>query len=390
MSKLFSAETLFHALPLPQCKISIVIPARNEADNLDKTICAAVNQFDLNNKKLDPRTFEILVLANNCTDETAAVARKWSDCENLPPVRVAEIYLPQTEAHVGRARRLLMDEAFRRLRVHRNGNDGVIASTDGDTQVAPDWAAANLFEINQGADAVGGRITIEKEVSSVKFPVRHYHLQDAAFYLLIAELEHLLDPQPHDPFPRHHQHFCSSFAVTTKVYELSGGLPPLPHLEDVAFFDLLQQMDARFRHSPLVRVKTSARQAGRVAVGLSRQLNKWARLAEKNLSPMVASAGEMVNWFRVRRRLRVFWENTHLDNRRQTKEIEKLAAELKIKPIYLRRKILESKTFGVLAHAIWFEIKNNTDWNRRFPIAEIKTSTADLRLILEKLRRKAF
>ena len=217
---------------------------------------------------------------------------------------------------------------------------------------------------------------------------RRYHLRDAAFYLLIAELEDRLDPQPHDPFPRHHQHFGASFAVTTELYERSGGLPPLAHLEDVAFFDLLQQIDARFRHSPLVRVETSARHAGRVDVGLSRQLDKWARRAERSAPHKAAGAGEMVAWVTARRRLRTFRDNAHAKNLRETSEIENFARALKINSFRLRRKILESKTFGGLARFLWVEIKENTDWNRRFPVEDIRKSTADLRSILEKLRRE--
>ncbi len=387
MTKPFSARTLFPIAPFSQCRTSIIIPARDEAGNLDDTLRAAINQIDLNKRRLDPRTFEILVLANNCTDESAAVARRWSRRANLPPVHIAEINLPESEAHVGRARRILMDEALRRLRGRRAENDGVIASTDADTRVAPDWIAATLYEIDSGAEAVGGRILIKKDRIGDTSAARRYYLRDAAFYLLITELEHLLDPQPHDPFPRHHHHFGASFAVTAETYERSGGLPPLPQLEDVAFFDLLQQIDARFRHSPLVRVETSARHTGRVAVGLSQQLNKWARLAENDALHKVADAGEMVAWFNVRRRLRSFWENAKFRNLRETSEIENFARSLKISPFRLRREILESKTFGVLARFLWLEIKEKTDWNRRFPVADIRKSTADLRFILEKFRK---
>ena len=389
MTKLFSPKTLFPVAPLPLCKISIIIPARDEAANLDRTLRAAVCQINLDGEKLDPRTFEILVLANNCTDETAAVARRWSNREHLPPVHVAEIALPKSEAHVGRARRILMDEALRRSGGRGAENARVIASTDGDTRIAPDWTAATLFEINNGAEAVGGRILIEQNQPGGTTAARGYHLRDAAFHLLLAELEHRLDPQPHDPFPRHHQHFGASFAVTAEIYERSGGLPPLPHLEDIAFFDSLQQIDARFRHSPRVRVETSARHAGRVAVGLSRQLDRWVRLAERDALHTVASAGEMFNWFSARRRLRLFWKNAHAKNLRERSEIEIFARSLKINPLRLRRKILESKTFGVLARFLWIEIKENTDWNRRYPVADIRKSTADLRFILEKLRNEA-
>jgi len=192
---------------------------------------------------------------------------------------------------------------------------------------------------------------------------------------------------PHDAFPRHHQHFGASFAVTTKIYERSGGLPPVSPLEDVAFYDRLQSLDARFRHSPLARVKTSARHDGRVSIGLAWQLNKWTQMGKRDKFPLVASADEMTNWFLVRRKLRGFWENLHLKNLAIEKETTVFAGKIKVKPKSLHRKIRASKTFGVLAHALWIEIKENTDWSARFPLSEVRQATRDLRLTLEILRK---
>ena len=61
------------------------------------------------------RRYEIIVLANNCRDGTARVARRLADAHADLALHVVEIELPPTEAHVGTARRLAMDEACRRL-----------------------------------------------------------------------------------------------------------------------------------------------------------------------------------------------------------------------------------------------------------------------------------
>lgn len=386
MTCVFSAEKLTAVAPLAQCKVSVIIPVRDEARHLDATLTAATQQVDLENRPLDPRSYEIIILANNCRDESAAIARKWSDRDKFPPVHVAEINLPRGEAHVGRARRILMDEAHRRLS-GSVGRNGVIASTDGDTRVAPNWLAATLAEIGRGADAVGGRIIVEKSEQALLTASAHrYHLQDSVYSLLVAELEHLLDPVSHDPYPRHHQHFGASFAVTTEIYSRSGGLPPVHPLEDVAFFDLLQRMDARFRHSPQVRVQTSARTSGRVAVGLSWQLGRWAKMSRTNRLPLVASAREMASWFRVRQTLRKFWESVRAENHLNESAMAVFARQTGVGIKFLRRRIYESRTFGTLAGAMWLEIKENTDWNEHFPLSDIRRATADLRSMLEVLR----
>jgi len=86
-----------------------------------------------------------------------------------------------------------MDEAQRRLRIVAPGW-GVIASTDGDTQVDPRWIAANLAEIDGGAEAVGGRIVTDwrgcDERERTALP---HNLREVGYRLLLAEMEAFLD-----------------------------------------------------------------------------------------------------------------------------------------------------------------------------------------------------
>jgi hypothetical protein len=76
-------------------------------------------------------------------------------------LHVVELMLESDRAHIGWVRKILMDEAYRRLK-SIGRNSGVIASTDGDTRVYPTWIAATLAEINSGVDAVGGRKSFRK------------------------------------------------------------------------------------------------------------------------------------------------------------------------------------------------------------------------------------
>ena len=84
----------------------------------------------------------------------------------------------------------------------------MIASTDGDSQVSPTWIAAILHEIAQGADAVGGRIVLDPSgLACLSAHARACHLREVGYRSLIAELESYLDPDPHNPFPRHYQNY---------------------------------------------------------------------------------------------------------------------------------------------------------------------------------------
>ena len=135
----------------------MIIPVRNEQTTIETTLRALVEQRDLHGQPLDRRRYEIIVLANNCTDATAALVRRFAARQPTLALDLAEITLPAPIAHVGMARRIAMDQAYRRL-IGLGRARGVIASTDGDTRVTPTWIATTLDAIHQGADAVGGRI----------------------------------------------------------------------------------------------------------------------------------------------------------------------------------------------------------------------------------------
>ncbi len=296
------------APPVAGLRATVIIPAKDEAESLPTTLAALAAQSDAAGHPLPAETFEVLVLANNCTDDTAATVRAYAAAYPALALHVAEVTLPPAEAHVGRARRLLMDEAAHRLELA--GHPGaLIISTDADTRVAPDWLAATFAELATGADAVAGRILMEETDRAC--PVRRCQLQDAAYHLLRVQLETQLDPQPHDPWPRHHQHFGASLAVTVAAYRQVGGLPVVPFLEDEALYQALLRHDLRVRHSPAVRVFTSGRQQGRVAVGLSWQLREWALLGRQQ--PLVPDPAALVAELRLRNQLRQQWQAARAD-----------------------------------------------------------------------------
>lgn len=260
----------------PHCEICVIVPVRNEAEILETTLTALAYQTDLEGRLFDPRRYEIILLANNCSDDSAAIARRFASRHPNLVLHVVEITLPASKAYIGQVRRILMDEACRRL-MTLGRRRGVIASTDGDTQVAPTWIAANLYEIACGADAVGGRILTERAGRLALDPnTRAYFLREVGYRYLVAELETYLDADPYDGWPRHYQHFGASLAVTAEMYEQVGGLPPVRTPEDVAFYRALVRVNARFRHSPIVKAVTSARQTGRTNMGLANQLSDWA------------------------------------------------------------------------------------------------------------------
>ncbi|RZK51789.1 MAG: hypothetical protein EOO59_14520, partial [Hymenobacter sp.] len=59
---------------------------------------------------------------------------------------------------------------------------------------------------------------------------------------------------------------------------------------------------------PRVRVSTSARQQGRVEVGLSWQLREWATHAEEHREPAVECPRQLAALWQARRELRAYWQ----------------------------------------------------------------------------------
>ena len=286
--------------------ICIVIPVKNEEAHILKTLQSFTQQVTAAGAPYDFHTFEILILANNCTDATVAHIHSFKQQHPTLHIQVAEIFLPAEKANVGYVRRLLMDTAYHRLTT--GGRNGIIMTTDGDTRVAPDWIAQTVAEIEAGADAVGGRILLcEQEVTHLDPATHAHHIKDETYRLLVAELETGILEPAHNPLPTHHQHFNGSFAVTTKCYALAGGIPHVAYLEDCAFFERLQRIDARVRHSTQVVVHTSARYLGRTEVGLSYQLKEWKNLALAGRGAFVEAPKATLERLLLRRKLKDLW-----------------------------------------------------------------------------------
>ena len=294
--------------PHPLCRAIVVVPARNEETSLANTLEALRLQVTRGGTALNPDLYEVILLLNNCTDGSAAVAELYA--LNYPQFRlhVAACVLDPELAHVGTARRMLMDVACDRLEQlpARVAEDSLaILSTDADTLVSPDWIASNLEEIECGAEVVGGVIHLfPEDLELLDEGTRLAYENDRAFQVRVARLESLLDPDPADPWPRHLEHFGASLACTPEIYRTSGGLPAVKPLEDVAFVDALRKVGARIRHSPKVHIHTSARLEGRAEVGLSGQLRHWRKDGEEGAPHLVDSAEWLEHRFLTMARLR--------------------------------------------------------------------------------------
>ena len=243
---------------MPPTAAIVAVPAHDEAERIGACLAALAMQRDISGAPLAPSTFEVLVLSNNCRDDTAAQARSF--VERMPfPLHVVEQRLPPDLSHAGGARRVAMDLAAERL-ARGSGGDGVLLTTDADSRVSPTWVAANLAAIVEGVDAVAGYIDAEpgEYLALGRGFLDRGRLEDR-FLAAVAELHGRLDPRPHDPWPNHRVHSGASFALTLSAYRAIGGLPVRPLGEDAALAGALEDRGFLIRHSFEAVVATSCR-----------------------------------------------------------------------------------------------------------------------------------
>ncbi len=276
----------------PDLPIAVAIPAHNEADWIARCLGAL-------DQRLDTVRCNVVLLVNNSTDATAAIARGMQPA--LPfALDVVEHDFPSKQQTAGQARRLAMDLAADRLPPH-----GVLLSTDADGQVAPDWLAANLAHIRQGADAVAGRAVLDPaDAAAIPAALHEDDARECAYGALLDEIDHLLDPDPADPWPRHTEHSGASICVTLGAYRQAGGIPPVAMGEDRAFFAALRRVDARIRHAPDVSVTVSGRIDGRAVGGMADTIRRRLVTPDAFLDDALEPAANHVRRARLRAEVR--------------------------------------------------------------------------------------
>lgn len=354
-------------------KIGVIVPARNEAKNIRKTLDALRLQTDASGNFLNPETYEVLLLVNNCSDQTFTIAQNYQKKFPDFALHIAEINLPPKKANIGFVRRLLMDAAYRRLTTFANGK-GIIASTDGDTQVDSCWIYHIMKEMANGCDAVGGRILTR----SNKNISRIYHLRDVAYRSLLARAEGIIDPEQHDPWPRHFQYFGASMAVTCAVYEQVGRLPQVPFLEDNAFHQALQRMDVRIRKTPAVKAYTSTRLSGRVAVGFSEQLKKWSGYTKNGHTQEVEPVEAWLIKFRSKRILRQCRDEYFNDGFYNCEALAEVARNLLVEVNWLHNELIASRYFGLFWENVRKKIGRGK-WGKKWELVHITQAITELR-----------
>ncbi len=228
----------------------VVVPARDEEHTIGVCLRALAAQT------VGLRAFETIVVLDACRDATAAVVRESAARLGL---RLRTLRGPGRGA--GAARRAGMEAAATQL-LALGQPGGLIACTDADSRPASDWLERQLDHMQLGARAIAGLVELDPAEREMLPPaVVRRRERDAA--------DRLLRVRRLDPDAGHHHFAGASIGITAAAYRHVGGLEPLAALEDAAFAARLNDHDVPILRPVDVRVQTSARSHGRVARGLS-------------------------------------------------------------------------------------------------------------------------
>ncbi len=235
---------------LSELQAVVVVPARDEEAHIALCLAALAAQA------VPRAAFAVILVLDACRDATAAEAARAARALGL------ELELIDGPgAGAGAARRAGMDAAAACLRAAGRPR-GLIACTDADSRPAPDWLARQLALVAGGAHAIGGVIELEEAEAALLSPAVLARRAAAAERRLAAV-------RVAAPGAEHHHFGGASLAVTAEAYERVGGLEPLTALEDEAFAARLAAHRIPITRSGSVRVRTSARAAGRARRGLA-------------------------------------------------------------------------------------------------------------------------
>lgn len=237
----------------------VVVPAHDEEQSIPSCLAALAAQT------VSTRAFEVIVVADACADDTAAVATATAERLGL-----ALTLMTGPGRGSGPARRLGMDAAADRL-ASLGHDDGLIATTDADSTPAPDWLARQLDHAARGASVIAGLIELDEHDAS-RLPSAVVRRRQADARRRMAELTRI------EPQAGHHHFAAASLGVTVPVYRSVGGLEPTAALEDEAFAARLRRHGIAVLHAADVVVRTSARVNGRARRGLSVDLavSSWS------------------------------------------------------------------------------------------------------------------
>jgi glycosyltransferase involved in cell wall biosynthesis len=242
-------------------RAGVVVPAHDEEELLPACLAALRSAAGAAGVPV-----RLLVVADACTDATAAVAA----AAGAEVIRIRA-------RNVGAARAAGMARLLRRLEGTDPAAPGLattwLATTDADTVVPPDWLRRQLGYAGQGWDVVLGTVAVTDWAG-------HPPHAPAVFE---AMYEFGAGPHPHI--------HGANLGIRASAYLAAGGFRPLPTAEDHALLAAATEAGCQVLQAGDITVATSARRQARAPRGFSHALRALAAEPGPGGGPSAAAAG---------------------------------------------------------------------------------------------------
>jgi cellulose synthase/poly-beta-1,6-N-acetylglucosamine synthase-like glycosyltransferase len=237
----------------PKTKISVLIAARNEAEQIESTLASILAQ------NYSPTLFEIIVIDDHSEDETANLVEAIA-APNLRLLRLAEWIDPKNTG-----------QSYKKMAIEQGiqaAQGELIVCTDADCQVPPDWLRLMAQSYEQGEVQF---IAAPVEFSDPKSTFESFQALDFLGMMAIT------GAGIHGRFMR----MCNgaNLAYPKAVFEEVGGFEGIDQLASGDDMMLLQKVakrypkGIRFLKSPKALVSTAAKSSLK---GFVQQRIRWA------------------------------------------------------------------------------------------------------------------
>ena len=235
-------------------RLGVVVPARDEEELLPG--CLAALQAAVADPRRSGIPVRLVVVADGCTDDTAAIAR-------AAGVVVLSGGRPGS-GNVGAARDagvrwLLADAAAAGVPPERLW----VATTDADSVVPEDWVVLHETAAASGVDAVVGTVAVRDWTGHGPQVAEAFQAAYSAW-------------QAGGPAAVHPHVHGAHLGVRGSAYLACGGFPAVPVSEDVALVRALEQSGATILRTPASPVLTSARRVPRARGGFGDDIDRLA------------------------------------------------------------------------------------------------------------------
>ena len=240
-----TVEVVGPARPL---RVGVVVPVHNEEHLLPSTLGCLQQAVDQVGSQVDE--WRVVLVLDRCTDGSAKVVEGWRRAQRAISRQQIEV-VSVDAANVGTARRTGCEA----LLLHWSDVSSAsiwLATTDGDSQVPPEWLSSQICHRRQGAEVWIGRVAVDDWDGREDGLSEEWHRRYTA-----------------EPLPVH----GASLGIDGATYSALGGFEDLATGEDRALVRRALDAGAVVHHDRSVRVGTSSRRTARAPGGFAHALD---------------------------------------------------------------------------------------------------------------------